>query len=175
MSTLHFEYEIPPDEYVAAQLLYYKLLGRERRRASAAFWILLGATFVVMAFNSRPPAWARFDASATLPLVLLAAVGIWWMYAGVRILFPARYFRRAYRSFEFAGKSFSANVDEGGFQIAGEFFEWRVKWPGVRLKAEDRRVFMFLAGGTIYIFGKKFLSGEQQEQLRKLSGLPGDR
>ena len=71
----------------------------------------------------------------------------------------------------FVGKSFQADADENGFHITGEFFEWRVKWPAVRLKGEDERVFMFVAGGTVYIFGKKFLSSDQQQELRRISGL----
>jgi len=67
---------------------------------------------------------------------------------------------------------FAADVDENGFEIKGEFCDWRVKWLGVTLRGEDRRVFIFVSGGTIFIFGKKFLSGEQQEDLRRLSGLP---
>jgi len=93
------------------------------------------------------------------------------MCAGIQMLYPTRYFRRAYRSFEFVGKSFQADADENGFHITGEFFEWRVKWPAVRLKGEDERVFMFVAGGTVYIFGKKFLSSDQQQELRRISGL----
>jgi hypothetical protein len=170
MSSLHFGYQITPDEYVAAQLLYHKLHGYGRRKVYAAIWIIVGTVFVVMAFNSRPPAWAPFDDSGGLPLFLLAIIGVWWIYAAFRTIFPAGHFRRAYRSFEFPGKSFMADVDETGFKVAGEFQEWRVKWPGVRLRGEDKKVFIFLAGGTLYIFGKKFLSAEQQQILRILGG-----
>lgn len=67
---------------------------------------------------------------------------------------------------------FSADVNENGFEIKGEFCDWRVRWPGVILKGEDKQVFIFVSGGTIFIFGTKFLNGEQQKDLRKLSGLP---
>ena len=167
MSAVHFEYEIPADEYVVAQLLYHKLQGSQSRIRRAAFWILGGVVLVVISWNLRPPESTPSDASTNLAVILLAAIGAWWIYGGSRILFPARYFRRAYRSFEFAGKSFKADVDDDGFQIAGEFCEWRVKWPAVRVKGEDELVFIFFAGGTIYIFGKKFLSGDQQQELRK--------
>jgi len=109
--------------------------------------------------------------SLSSALFLLAAIGAWWIYASVRSLYPARYYRRAYRSFEYAGKSFKASLDDGGFQVEGEFCEWHVKWPGVRLKGEGERVFIFLSGGTIFIFGKKYLSEGQQRELRRLSGL----
>ncbi len=171
MSTLHFEYEITPDEYVAAQLLHHKLSGLTRQKVYGPIWIIVGAVLLVMSFNSRPPAWAPYDYSAGLPLFLLSVIGAWWIYAGLRMLFPAMYFRRAYRSFEYPGKSFRADVDETGFHVAGEFQEWRVKWPGVRLKGENKKVCIFLAGGTLYIFGKRFLNQEQQQELRKLGGL----
>jgi hypothetical protein len=172
MSSIRFQYEIPADEFVSAQLMYFKLHRSERSRGWAALWILLGAVLVVMAINARPPVWARYDSSVGLPLILLACVGIYWIFAGQRMLFPAGYFRRAYSSFPFAGKSFAAEVDQTGFQVEGEYHKWRVEWPGVILKAEDKRVFIFVSGGTIFIFGKKFLTREQQDDLRKLSGLP---
>jgi YcxB-like protein len=154
---------------VAAQLLDHKLHGYGRRTVYAAIWIIVGTVFVVMAFNSKPPVWTPFDYSGGLPLFLLAILGVWWIYAAFRTIFPARHFRRAYRSFEFPGKSFIADVDETGFNVAGEFQEWRVKWPGVRLRGEDKEIFIFLAGGTLYIFGKRVLSAEQQK-LRQFGG-----
>ncbi len=172
MSSIRFQYEIPADEFVSAQLMYFKLRRSERSRGWAAVWILLGVILVVMAVNARPPVWASYESSVGLPLILLACVGIYWIFAGQRMLFPAGYFRRAYSSFPFAGKSFTAEVDQTGFQVEGEYHKWRVEWPGVSLKAEDKRVFIFVSGGTIFIFGKKFLTREQQEDLRKLSGLP---
>jgi hypothetical protein len=87
------------------------------------------------------------------------------------MLFPAAYFRRSFRSFAFAGKVFAALVDLNGFQIEGECFKWSVEWPGVASKGEDKQVFIFVSGGIIFIFGKKFLTNEQQDELRKLSGL----
>lgn len=172
MSSVQFQYEIPADEFVSAQLLYFKLHRGGRDRGWAALWILLGVVLVVAAVNARPPAGASYDSSVGLPLVLLGCVGLYLIFAGRRMLFPAGYFRRAYRSFPFAGKSFTAFVDQTGFQVEGEYHKWRVEWPGVTLRSENKQVFIFVSGGTIFIFGKKFLSGEQQEDLRKLSGSP---
>ena len=158
---MHFEYEIPADEFVASQLLYHKLSGVKRFQRAAA-WILSGLFLIVVACNQK-----LSDGS---PL-LLALIGGWWTYAGVQGLFPSRYFRRAYRAFEFAGSMFKADVDENGFEVKGDLCEWRVKWPGVKLKGEDERVFIFTSGGTIFTFGKKYLNSEQQQELRKLSGM----
>jgi YcxB-like protein len=170
MSSLQFQYEIPVDEYVAAQLLYHKLRGAQPADRRAMWWILLGAALLVAAFTARPSAWTSTDLSA-VPLILCAAFGISWIYGGVRILFPSRYFRRAYRSSDLADKSYNAEMNENGFHVAGEFCEWSVKWPAVQVKGESKRVFILYAANTIFIFGKKFLSSEQQEELRRLSGL----
>ena len=106
-----------------------------------------------------------------MPLIVVMAFGISWVYGGIRMLFPGRYYRRAYRSSDLAGKSYRAGLDENGLRIVGEFCQWSVQWPGVQLKGEDERVFIFYAANTIVIFGKKFLSTEQQQEIRKLGGL----
>lgn len=171
MSVVRFEYQIPAEEYVAAGLLYHKTVGRSRRRQKAAFWIAAGVFLVVLAFNARPPQWAKYDTSLNLALTLLALIGVWWIWVAMRSLFLARFIRRHYRSFEYAGKSFQAEMDQNGFRVTGEFMEWLVKWPGVSHKAEDGTVFLFVAGGVMFILGKKFLPPEQQDEIRKISGL----
>jgi len=94
-----------------------------------------------------------------------------WIYSAVASLFPARYFRRAYLESDLAGKSFNADVGEDGFEVTGDQCSWRVRWPGVRVKGENEQVFMLYSHGTMFIFGKKYLNSEQQEHLRRLSGL----
>jgi hypothetical protein len=170
MSSLQFQYEIPVEEFVAAQRLYHKLRGAAPAYRRAALWILLGAAFIAVDFNVSPSALPAKDISA-VPLIIVMAFGISWVYSGIRMLFPGRYYRRAYRSSELAGKSYKADLDENRLRIVGEFCEWTVKWPGVKIKGEDERVFFFYAANSIFIFGKKFLNGEQQEELRKLGGL----
>ena len=47
-----------------------------------------------------------------------------------------------------------------------------VQWQGIGLKGENEKVFMICStGGTIFMFGKKYLTDEQQQELRRLSGL----
>ena len=166
--SLQFQYEIPVEEYVDAQLLYYKLNRRRCYIERAAGWGLAGVFCVVTAVYSAP---AFREGAFSLPLLLLAGIGIWWMLAALRILFPARRFRRAYSSSDFGKRSYKAEIDEIGLAVARELCEWRIQWPAVQFKAEGERVFIFHAANAILIFGKKFLSGEQQEELRRLSGL----
>jgi hypothetical protein len=159
---MHFEYEITADEYAASQILLSQLGGARTRIRSAVIWILAGVFLILVAWNERVVNWAS---------VLLAAIGAWWIYAAVASLFLARYFRRAYRGAEVAGKRFIADVNEDGFEVKGESCTWRVQWAGVRRKGEDSQVFMLYSQGTVFMFGKKYLSTEQQEELRRLSGL----
>jgi hypothetical protein len=159
---MHFEYEITADEYVASQILVNQLGGARTRIQSVAIWILAGIFLIFVAWNEGAIKWAT---------ILLAAIGAWWIYAGVASLFPARHFRRAYRGAEVAGKRFIADVDEDGFEVKGESCCWRVQWAGVLRKGEDAQVFMLYSQGTVFMFGKKYLSIEQQQELRRLSGL----
>ena len=159
---MHFEYEITVDEYAAAQQLYHKQSGGRKRVERATGWIITGVFFIVIAWSERVLNWAP---------ILLAATGVWWIYAGVATFFPTMHFRRAYRRVELAGKRFKADVTEDGFEVAGDLCSWRVRWPSVRLKGENERVFMLYSESTIFIFGKKYLSDEQQQELRSLSGL----
>jgi len=68
------------------------------------------------------------------------------------------------------GKRFKAAVDEDGFEVTGDQCSWRVRWPGVRVKGENEQVFMLHSHGT-FIFEKKYLNTQQQEHLRRVSGL----
>jgi hypothetical protein len=159
---MQFEYEITADEFVASQLLYYKLSGGRKRVERALYWILAGFFFVVIAWNEGSHNWAP---------ILLALTGACWIYSGVGNLFPARYFLRAYPGSGVAGKKFKADVSEDGFEVIEDSCSWRVRWSAVRLKGENERVFMLYSQGTIFMFGKKYLNSEQQQHLRRLSGL----
>lgn len=72
---------------------------------------------------------------------------------------------------DLAGKSFEANVSEDGFEVTGDQCGWRVRWPGVSVKGENEQVFSLYSHGILFIFGKKYLNTEQQEHLRRLSGM----
>jgi hypothetical protein len=68
-------------------------------------------------------------------------------------------------------KGFKADVKGDGFDVAGDACGWRVSWHGVRLKGENKRVFMLCSYGRIFIFAKQYLTNQQREELRRLSGL----
>lgn len=159
---MHFEYEIGPDEYVAAQHLYLKLSRDQRRPQWTAFCILGGLLLILMVLTRGTFGWGE---------VILVLMGTWLLYVGFLNLFPARYYRRAYRSANLAGKKFVVDVTAEGFEVAGESCSWRVRWPGVQLKGENEKVFMICSAGTIFMFGKKYLTDQQKQELCKLAGL----
>ena len=154
---MRFEYEISADEYAECQGAYYRLTTGRKRVEHAVFWIVGGLFFISIAWNERVLNWAP---------ILLAATGLWWTYCGILGFFPERHFRRFYRKSEVAGKKFRADVNDQGFEITGDFCSWRVQWPGVSVKAESGRAFMLCSQGTIFMFGKKYLTDEQQRDLR---------
>jgi len=159
---MHFEYEIGADEYVAAQHLYLKLSRDQRRPQWTAFCLLGGLLLILVARTRVTFGWGE---------IVLMLMGIWLLYIGFLNLFPGRYYRRAYRSANLAGKKFVVDVTDEGFEVVGEYCTWRVQWPGVQLRGESERVFMICSAGTIFMFGKKYLTDPQQQELRKLSGV----
>lgn len=162
---MHFDYEISADEYIASQILYHKLSGDRKRIRAAISWTLGGILFIVIAWSERPVGWTT---------VLLTILGAWWAYCGIVSLSPTLLrgrFRRAYRAADLAGKKYTGDANEDGFEVTGDLYGWRSKWPGVRLKGEDAEVFILYSQGTIFIFGKKYLTKVQQQELRRLSGL----
>ena len=159
---MQFEYEISADEYSASQALYHKLSAGRWFTGRAVVWVISGAVLLLVAWNEK---------ALGLAPVLLALVGAQWIYCGILALFPGRHFRRQYSSAGLAGNKFRADVKDDGFDVVGELWSWRVRWSGVRLKGEDKRVFMLSSQGTIFMFGKKYLTEEQQNELRRLASI----
>ncbi|HXJ89322.1 MAG TPA: hypothetical protein VMS18_21065 [Candidatus Binatia bacterium] len=159
---MNFEYEIGPEEYVASQLLYLKLTRDRKRLQWGTFSIAGGVLFLLVGQSRSDFHWSEF---------LLTLMGIWWITIGFINFFPGRYYRRVYRTADLAGKKFTTNMNEDGFEVTGEYCCWRVRWPGVRLKGENERVFVICSAGTIFMFGKRYLADEQQKELRRFSGL----
>jgi predicted HD phosphohydrolase len=102
------------------------------------------------------------------------ATGGVWIYAGVSNLFPRhlkKHFQRAYYGAHLSGKRFNAAMNQDGFEIAETSCSWRVQWQSVQIKSEDENVFLLCSYGSMFIFGKRYLSDEQQHELRAFSGL----
>jgi hypothetical protein len=156
---MRFEYEISADEYASCMAAYNALARGRKRIFYAVFWIALGLFFIAVARNEQAVSWAP---------ILLTASGAYWVYCGLAGFFSEWYFRRFYPKSGMAGKKFQANIHSDGFDVKGESCTWQVPWSGVSLKAERERVFMLYVEGTIFMFGKKYLTDEQQNELRKL-------
>jgi hypothetical protein len=160
---MQFDYEIPVEEYAAAQVLYYKACAKGQHLKRALGWMLLGLFFVLIAVFRWAPDW---------PPILLLLTGAWFIYAAIAILFPRRHYRRYYPASGLAGKNYHAELDDDGFSVIGDGCSWRVPWAEALLKGEDNRVFMFSGKGTIFIFGKKFLTDQQQQEIRQFAAMP---
>lgn len=103
---MHFEYEIGPDEYVAAQHLYLKLSRDQRRAQWTTFCLAAGSLLILIAFTRVTLGWSG---------ILLVVLGTWLVYIGLLNLFPARYYRRAYRSANLTGKKFVVDANRRRF------------------------------------------------------------
>ena len=157
LSYMQFNYEIPADEFVAAQIALHTAKNKRRLIKRALGYMLLGMVFGLIALFRYPD----------LGPLLLLLVAAHFIFVGITNLFPQRYFRKAYPQSELAGKSYQADLDDKGFMVSGDSCSWRVAWSEVHLKGENKRVFMFYAKGTIFIFGKKYLTDEQQRDIRR--------
>jgi len=163
-TTVEFEYEITADDYAAASILSFKL---SRNRLTLALWLFAGLFLVLLALLEKDRGWSP---------ILLGAVGVWWMWAGIARLFPgesfSRHYRKRYQQLSLRGRKYTASLTDSGFQVAGENSSWRIPWSDVSQKGEDNRVFMFYCRGVLFIFAKRSLGDEQQSLIRTLSGLP---
>jgi hypothetical protein len=160
---MQFDYEIPVDEYAAAQMLYYRGHSKGKFFTRALGRVLLGLFFVLIAVFRSVVDWGP---------ILLLLTGTWFICGGIASLFPTRYFRRAYPESGLAGKKYHAELDENGFSVTGDSCSWRVLWTEVLLKGENNRVFMFNAKATIFIFGKQYLTDDQQKDIRQFAAMP---
>ncbi|HKD80920.1 MAG TPA: YcxB family protein [Candidatus Angelobacter sp.] len=153
---MQFNYEIPADEFVAGQIVLHTAKDKRRLVKRALGYTLLGVLLGLVAFFRYPD----------LGPLLLMMVAAYCVYAGITNLFPQRYFRKGYSRSGLAGKNYHAELDDNGFLVSGDSSNWRVAWTEVSIKGENKRVFMFYAKGDLFIFGKKYLTEEQQKDMR---------
>src|SRR5689334_6514170 len=112
LSAMQFDYEIPVEEFVAAQVLYYKKASAKGQIVKRVCrWVSLGLFFVLIALFKWTPDWPPF-------LVLLT--GVWFIYGGIALLFPRRHYRRYYARSGLAGNKYHAELDENGFAVNGD-------------------------------------------------------
>lgn len=157
---MQFDYEVPIEEYAAGQVLYAKARSKGVFVQQVLLWTSLAVFFVLLVASRFGADWLR---------ILFLLIAAYFFFFGIRFLFPTRYFRRHYPKSGLAGKNYHAELDEDGFSVIGDACHWRIRWPEVRLKGEDNLVFMFTGKGTIFIFGKKYLTDEQQRTIRQFS------
>ena len=161
---MRFEYEISLEDYVSASALYYKLQhGRRYLDRGTIVCLLMGILLIAVAWHDWALDWER---------ILLGAGGVLWIYWGMVRIFPQRYWRRYFASDPSGDCKYQANVDANGFEITSDLRDWRVRWPAVQLKGENKNLFLFYSAGTMFIFAKRYLTDEQQQELRDFSALP---
>ncbi len=160
---MQFEYEINPDDYVSAAILYAELSNNFRKMSG---WMFGGVVLLVVALLER---------DRGLSPVLLGAIGVWWICAGVTRTFPRlflrRYYRRYYQRLGMQDKKYRASIGEDGVQVDGDEASWRMHWQNISPKGENSDLFLFCARGTMLIFAKRYLMEEHQQQLRTWAGL----
>jgi len=159
---MQFDYEIPVEEYVAAQVLYYRAYTKNRNVKRALGCAVLGLFFVLIGVSQGVVDWAP---------ILLLLTGVWFIYGGIVSLFPARYYRRCYSESRLAGKKYHAELNENGLHVSGDMCTWQVPWAEVQSRGEDERVFMFSVKGTVFVFGKHYLTDDQQKEIRQFAAL----
>ena len=160
---VRFEYEISRSDYAASQSAYYKLNVGRRRVYYAVLWIAVGSFFTLIASTQQVFNWAE---------ILLGATGLYLIYCGILGFFPRLHFRRYYASSGMVGMKFHATIDNEGFEVTSDSCTWRVPWSGVSFKDENKGMFTLYAAGTLFIFAKRYLSDDQQRELRLLARLP---
>jgi hypothetical protein len=160
---MNFEYKITAGDYGEAQSLYYRSGSAPRRIKKAVTWILIGLFFIFIGYYQKPVDWAQ---------ILIAVLGVRWIYSGIiSLLLPKWYFRRKYPNSGLSGKIFKASLNENGLEVEGDTCFWRIKWEGVTVKKENAHIYILCSQQTIFMFGKQYLTNEQQEQLRRLMEL----
>jgi hypothetical protein len=159
---MQFEYEISVEDYAAAQVLYHKACVKGQFVSRPLAWGLFGLFFVLIAILRWETDWAP---------VLVLLTGGWFIYCAITMAFPMRHYRKFYPLSGLAGKKYHAELDANGLSVNGDGCSWRVPWAETLLKGEDKGIFMLCGKGTIFIFAKKYLTDEQQREIRGFAAI----
>ena len=156
---VEFSYEITKQDYAAANLLFSRLSGhREKAMWSLFFGVLLTAL-------------PFFQDSPKVLFALGSLIGLWFLFRGIRGIFPNIGLGRYYQVQQLENEPYKAVVTQDGINVEGSLQGWKVKWPALTLRGENDKLFLLYCYPTVFIFGKRFLSNDQQGELRKLAGL----
>jgi hypothetical protein len=68
---MQFDYEIPVEEYAAAQVLYYNACAKGKLAKQGLSWVLLGLFFIFIAVSQWVMDWAP---------ILVLLTGAWFIY-----------------------------------------------------------------------------------------------
>jgi len=162
---MEFEYEISAEDYADALILYYRL-NRRRLSTSTGSLFIFGGFLLTVGLIEREKG---------LSPLLLVALGAFTIWLGIVSAFPRlssrKKFRRHFRELGIEGKKSHANVNEEGLNITGDDETWSRPWADISSRGEDKQLFMFYSRGTLFIFAKRYLTSEQQQELRSLTGL----
>ncbi len=163
---MQFEYEITPNRVLPRPNSC--ITGRVTRSESGGRSFPYSSELPVLELRGLQAkfGWPEFLLAVTSPL---------WCYAGVSSLFPGvfkKYLQTCLSRITSAcAKGFRAAMNQSGFEVTEDSCSWRVQWPAVTMRSEDVKVFLLCSYGSMFIFGKRYLTGEQQQELRVLSGL----
>lgn len=91
--------------------------------------------------------------------IVLAAMGIWFLWMGISratgvILFADAIERLSTARVE--RNKHRANVNDEGFHVSAENRSWICRWSDVSPKGEDQQVFLFFSPGSLFIFAKRY-------------------
>jgi hypothetical protein len=164
---MQFEYEVSADNYADALILYYRLNRTRPGGASIRTYFLFGGFLLAVGLVERE------RGLSPLLLIALGALIVWF---GVASFFPRlssrRNYRKHYRELGIEGKKYQANISEEGLNLTGDDTTWSRQWSDISSKGEDKQLFMLYSRGTLFIFAKRYLSDDQQRELRTLASLP---
>jgi hypothetical protein len=125
------------------------------RRSAPYLLFALFALYLVYAYG--PEGWQ----SAAISIAALAII-----YTSIKSMFLESYLRKQFAGTGLAGKRYRAKVDEVGIEVVGDEAEWRMKWSYIKARREGKISFCFDGQTVMFIYGKRFLTEAQQENLR---------
>jgi hypothetical protein len=162
---MEFEYEVSAADYYDASIFYYRL-NRRRLAAGSGSLFIFGGFLIVVGLIEKE------KGLSPLLLIALGAILIWFGVVGFfPRLSPRKRFRKCFKELGIEGKKYRAAVDTEGINIVGDDTTWSRRWSDISSKGEDDKLFLFCSKFTMFIFAKRYLTEEQQQELRSFISL----